>query len=168
MLRAPCSASSRRRRSISSTAFFRALVALRGSVMTGVKQMRNAFVHAEFHALRIDQDHADIVGRGFIENRHHERVDHDALAGTGGAGDQQVRHGFERGHFDAAVDILAERDRQDAKVELVNSSDSRICRSAITSRLLFGTSMPTVGLPGMRSMRMDSACRPRQRSSRSA
>ncbi len=47
-----------------------------------------------------------------------------------------------------------------------NSSDSSICRSAISSRLVFGTSMPTVGLPGMRSIRIDSACRPRQRSSR--
>ncbi len=46
-----------------------------------------------------------------------------------------------------------------------NSSDSRICRRLIVSRREFGTSMPTVGLPGMRSIRMDSACRPRHRSS---
>ena len=49
--------------------------------------------------------------------------------------------------------------------ELINSSDSRICRSAITSRFEFGTSMPTVGFPGMRSIRIDSAWRPRHRSS---
>ena len=49
--------------------------------------------------------------------------------------------------------------------ELRNSSDSRIWRRLMTSRLLFGTSMPTVGLPGMRSMRTDSTSRPRQRSS---
>ncbi len=35
----------------------------------------------------------------------------------------------------------------------------------MTSRRELGTSMPTVGLPGMRSMRIDSACKPRQRSS---
>ncbi len=46
-----------------------------------------------------------------------------------------------------------------------NSSDSRICRRLITSRFEFGTSIPTVGLPGIRSIRIDSACRPRQRSS---
>ena len=46
-----------------------------------------------------------------------------------------------------------------------NSSDSSIWRRLIISRRLFGTSMPTVGLPGIRSMRIDSACRPRQRSS---
>ena len=49
--------------------------------------------------------------------------------------------------------------------ESMNSSDSRIWRRLITSRRVFGTSMPTVGLPGMRSIRMDSACRPRHRSS---
>ena len=49
--------------------------------------------------------------------------------------------------------------------DLVNSSDSRICRRLISSRRVFGTSMPTVGFPGMRSMMIDSACSPRQRSS---
>jgi hypothetical protein len=43
--------------------------------------------------------------------------------------------------------------------------DSSIWRRLITSRRVFGTSMPTVGLPGMRSIRIDSACRPRHRSS---
>ena len=46
-----------------------------------------------------------------------------------------------------------------------NSSDSITARRLITSRWVLGTSMPMVGLPGMRSIRMDSACRPRQRSS---
>ena len=46
-----------------------------------------------------------------------------------------------------------------------NSSDSMIWRSPINSRLVLGTSMPTVGLPGIRSMRIDSACKPRHRSS---
>ena len=46
-----------------------------------------------------------------------------------------------------------------------NSGDSRISRKAMTSRLVLGTSMPMVDLPGMRSIKMDSVCRPRQRSS---
>ena len=66
----------------------------------------------EFHALGIHHDHAHFVGRGFVEDRHDQRVDHDALARPGGAGDQQVRHGFERRHLDAAVDVLAHRDGQ--------------------------------------------------------
>ena len=49
--------------------------------------------------------------------------------------------------------------------EFWNSSDSMTWRSAMISRRELGTSMPTVGLPGMRSIRMDSACRPRHRSS---
>ena len=46
-----------------------------------------------------------------------------------------------------------------------NSGDSRTARRLMTSRFVLGTSMPMVGLPGMRSIRIDSACRPRQRSS---
>ncbi len=49
--------------------------------------------------------------------------------------------------------------------DFTNSSLSRIWRRLITSLRVFGTSMPTVGLPGIRSIRMDSACRPRHRSS---
>ncbi len=49
--------------------------------------------------------------------------------------------------------------------EPVNSSDSSIWRRLITSRFRFGTSMPTVDLPGMRSIMIDSALRPRHRSS---
>ena len=51
------------------------------------------------------------------------------------------------------------------EAELRNSSDSRIWRRLITSRLEFGTSIPTVGLPGIRSIKIDSACRPRHKSS---
>ena len=40
-----------------------------------------------------------------------------------------------------------------------------ISRSAMVCRLMFGTSMPMVDLPGMRSIRIDSACSARQRSS---
>ena len=72
---------------------------------------------------------------------------------------------FERRHADAAVDVLAERNGEARLRSVVNSSRSSIWRSAMTSRLVLGTSMPTVGLPGMRSMRIDSACRPRHRSS---
>ena len=46
-----------------------------------------------------------------------------------------------------------------------NSSDSRIARRLMSSRFVFGTSMPIVGLPGMRSIRIDSACSPRHKSS---
>ena len=83
----------------------------------GREQVRNALVHAQFDALGVHHDHAHFVGRGLVEDRHDHGVDHDALARAGGAGDQQVRHGFERGHADAAVDVLAQRDGQ-ARVRL--------------------------------------------------
>ena len=44
-------------------------------------------------------------------------------------------------------------------------SDSSSSRSEIVSRCRFGIWMPTVDLPGSRSMRTDSACIARQRSS---
>ena len=37
------------------------------------------------------------------------RVQHDAFTRPGRAGNQQVRHRFERRHFDPAADIFAER-----------------------------------------------------------
>ena len=74
--------------------------------------MRDAFVKAEFQALGIDHDHANLARRRLIQDRHDQRIQHHALAGSGRAGDQQVRHRIERGHLDAAVDVLAQRDGQ--------------------------------------------------------
>ena len=57
-------------------------------------------------------------------------------------------HGIEGGYFDPSVDVLAEwKAIVSGKVEPWNSSDSRIWRKLITSRLEFGTSIPTVGFP---------------------
>jgi len=61
------------------------------------------------------------------------------------------------------ISLPSEMVRCDA--EFKNSSDSRIWRRLITSRLVLGTSMPTVGLPGIRSIRIDSACKPKHKSS---
>ena len=49
--------------------------------------------------------------------------------------------------------------------ECENSGDSITSRRAMVSRRALGTSMPTVDLPGMRSIRIDSARSARQRSS---
>src|ERR1019366_1422137 len=62
------------------------------------------------HALGVHHDEADFVRRGLIKDGHDHGVDHDALARTGGAGDQKMGHGFERGYANPAVDVLAERD----------------------------------------------------------
>src|SRR5262249_426731 len=51
------------------------------------------------------------------------------------------------------------------ELDLWYASDSSSSRSEICSRVAFGIWMPTVDLPGIRSMSTDSACIPRQRSS---
>ena len=78
----------------------------------GRVQMRNAFVVAQLQPLGIDQDQPHFFRRRLVQHRHDEGVDGDALARSGRAGDQQVRHGVQVGGDDAAVDVLAQRQRQ--------------------------------------------------------
>ena len=92
-------------------------------------------------------------------------VDADRLAGAGRAGDQQVRHRREVGDVRLAVDRLAERDRR-ASTSIADRRPTRAARAARSARALrFGIWMPTVDLPGMRSISTDSACIARHRSS---
>ena len=89
----------------------------------------------------------------------------DRLAGAGRSGDQQVRHRREVGDVRLAVDRLAERDRQLRRRAAV-APRTRAARAARSARALrFGIWMPTVDLPGMRSISTDSACIARHRSS---
>ena len=76
----------------------------------GGEEVGDALVHAQLDALGIDQDHADLFGRGLEEHAHDHGVDGDGLAGAGGTRDEDVRHGGEVGGDDAAVDVLAEGD----------------------------------------------------------
>ena len=61
------------------------------------------------------------------------------------------------------------RSRPIASVSLLdeptNSCASTISRSAIVCRVMFGTSMPIVDFPGIRSIKIDSACSARHKSS---
>ena len=112
MLRTPFSASSFRRRSISRTALRKAFDASLGSVMIGRMQVRHSFVIAQFQSLGIDQYQLHLVGRRLVEHRHDEGVDGHALARSGRTCDQQMRHGVQIGGNDAAVDVLAQRQRE--------------------------------------------------------
>src|SRR5439155_27339552 len=58
----------------------------------------------------IHKNHANLVRRGLVQDRHDHGVEHHALTRSSGPGDQQVRHGFQRANFDASVNILAEAD----------------------------------------------------------
>ncbi len=69
--------------------------------------MRDAFVEIKFETLRVDENHLDVVGRGFVEDGHHQGVDEDALTGAGGPSDEQVRHGSKIGDTDAAVKVAS-------------------------------------------------------------
>jgi hypothetical protein len=76
------------------------------------QQVGDVLVDAELEHLRVDHDHAHVLGRARVEQRADHRVDADRLAGAGGAGDQEVRR---LGEVDAdrlAGDVLAERHRQ--------------------------------------------------------
>ena len=89
----------------------------RGGRLLGLRddrrdEVRNAFVRRQFHHLRVDQDHPDLVGGGARQQRHQHRVDEAGLARARRAGDQQVRHLGEVGRDDLALDVLAEPDDQ--------------------------------------------------------
>ena len=73
----------------------------------GGEQVRDALVHAQFHSLRIDQDHAHLLRGGFVEDRHDHGIDGYGFAASRGAGDEHVGHGGQVGGDDAAVDVFA-------------------------------------------------------------
>ena len=129
------------------------------------EQVRNLLVHPELEPLGVDHDQPHVVGRRAVEDARQHRVQADRLAGAGRAGDEQVRHRGQVGDVRLAVDRLAERERQLGASSADSASDSSSSRSEIASRLGFGIWMPTVDLPGMRSISTDSACIARHRSS---
>ena len=75
-------------------------------------QVRNAFVGRQFHHLRVDQDHPDLLRGGARQQRHQHRVDEARLARAGGTGDQQVRHLREVPRDVFALNVFAQRDHQ--------------------------------------------------------
>ena len=95
-----------------ATAHFRAFDAFFGSVMIGRRQVREVLVHLELDHLGVDEDELHLVRARLVEDRRDERVDADALARARRAGDQEVRHRPQVVHDGLAVDVLAERERQ--------------------------------------------------------
>ena len=76
----------------------------------GGEEVGDALVHAQLDALGIDQDHADLLGRGLEEHGHDHGVDGDGFSRSRRTRDEDVGHGGEVGGDDAAVDVLAEGD----------------------------------------------------------
>ncbi len=127
--------------------------------------MRNVLVHPELQPLRIDHDHPHIVRRRAVEDARQHRVDADRLAGAGRAGDQQVRHRARDRRCTARRESSC-RARSSASTSSAGTPRTRAARAAKSARGCgSGIWMPTVDLPGMRSIRTDSACIARHRSS---
>ena len=76
------------------------------------RQVRQVLVDLELDHLRVDQDQLHLVRPRLVDDRRDQRVQADALARPGRAGDQQVRHPPQVVHDRLSVDVLAEGERQ--------------------------------------------------------
>jgi hypothetical protein len=75
-------------------------------------EVGDAVIAGEFHHLRVDHEELDLVRRGIEENAADHGVDHDALARSGGPGDENVGHLGQVARLGMAEDVLAESDGQ--------------------------------------------------------
>ena len=78
----------------------------------GREQMRNAFIDGQFQHFRVNHNHADFFGRGFIQHRQNHAVHAHRFARTGGAGHQQMRRFGQIGNDRVAADVLPQRERE--------------------------------------------------------
>ena len=74
----------------------------------GGEEVGDVLVDPELEALGVDEDQAHLVRGGAEEEARDHAVEPDALAGAGGAGDQQVGHGREVGEVGLPAHGLAE------------------------------------------------------------
>ena len=76
------------------------------------EQVRQAVVGRELDPLEVHEDHPDVVRGRLAQQARDQRVDHDALARAGRAGDEQVRHLGEVDRLGLAGHVPPERERQ--------------------------------------------------------
>ena len=74
--------------------------------------MGNAFIDGQFEHFRINHDEPYIFRQRFVEQAEDHGINGNGLAGTGRAGNQQVRHPGQIGHHRLTADILAQCERQ--------------------------------------------------------
>ena len=84
----------------------------------GHVEVRQAVVSSKLDALRVDHDEAHVLGIGTHEERHHDRVDHDGLAGTGGTRDEEVGHLGEVSHDGRPFGIATDRELERATLHV--------------------------------------------------
>src|SRR5919106_1552410 len=82
----------------------------------GREQVRDRLVEAQLDALRLDEDHAQVVRRRSKQDRAEHRVDAARFSRAGRTGDEDVRHAGEVGPDGGPGDVLAEPDRERARV----------------------------------------------------
>ncbi|CAB4815906.1 unannotated protein [freshwater metagenome] len=74
------------------------------------QQMRKTVVLTEFHALWVDEDESNLIGRRSHQDRRKQRVDARGLTGTGSASNQDMGHLRKIGQHRTPVDVTANRD----------------------------------------------------------
>ncbi len=97
----------------------------------GRQQVGNRLVVAELDPLRVDEDHAHVVGRRPEERRGQDRVDAAGLPRPGRPCDQEVRHPREVGPDGVAGDVLSQphgeraRGRGQVAVDVAERDEAR-------------------------------------------
>ena len=76
------------------------------------QQMRDTVVNAEFHLLRVNQQHTHLLGGCAVKDTLDHGVGAHRFTGAGSTRDEQVRHLRKIRQHDVAGDILAQRHRQ--------------------------------------------------------
>ena len=76
------------------------------------EQVGQAVVGRQLDPLEVHQDHPDVVRRRLAQQAGDDRVDHDALARAGRAGDEQVRHLGQVDRLGDAGHVAPEREGQ--------------------------------------------------------
>ena len=75
-----------------------------------VQEMRDAFIGGKLQPLRVDHQKFDLIGRSLEQDAADHGVETDALSGSRGSGDQQVRHADQIGDHRTAYDVLPQSD----------------------------------------------------------
>ena len=78
----------------------------------GGQQVRHALVKVQFQALGVNQDQLHFLRRGLHQDGNYDGIDGHALAGAGGAGNQQVGHLRQFANANFAGDVFSEAQTQ--------------------------------------------------------
>lgn len=101
-----------------------------------VHQVRNAFVRRQLDHLRVDHQHLHLVRAASHQDRQDQRVEADALARAGAAGDQEVRHLAEVDDHRPPADVLAEKQRDAFLLDVAGAGFDQLAQADHHLRLV--------------------------------